>query len=510
MDQDIVRSKSIIMNVEKRCISAWSNFTEKTNKIRTIWFFWAYIACSLFAVCISWWRLLQYNAQIIGKAAFIAVLPLVVLSVALCLVLLFRWKKYPERVFVVIAVPAVSSLALFIMPNQIPDEIWHIYRAFDLRLAGDEMLVPLSIARQSAQFPMTYSDLYACILASPDWNSTTSVYRDMSTYLVHLYAIPSIVVHICELLNINVFLSIFIARFFNGIAFVLAGYWMIRHIPLGKTVLCIYLLNPMLMQQEASCSADVIVNIASLMFISHVLFLRFQDEIRTKDKVLLLALFLIMSISKYVYALLGFLMLLLVPKISNKKARVGIYVAVCGFVVLCAVFVLFIYQGNSYFASVALLRDPPEFFEVFFNTLYEVGPLWIKETFGLILGALNITVWEPCFWIYCMILFASVVFNLGERLELKKYEKILSWCITIFATMFTILLFREYTIEVDKRSDIIMGAQGRYFIPYFILPFISAITPRASLYRKNVLILYSVILITIYFIDVFFIISAFR
>lgn len=175
----------------------------------------------------------------------------------------------------------------------------------------------------------------------------------------------------------------------------------------------------------------------------------------------------------------------------------------------CALLVLLFYNGSSYYETIILLRDPSELFKVLLKTLYEVGPLWIKETFGLILGALNISVWEPCFWVYCLILFASAVFNLGETISFRRVEKVFLVVLTIAATLLTIVIWREWTLYQDHRSDIIMGAQGRYFIPFFILPLLSAISPRASLYRKNVLVLFSIILIIIYFIDAFFIVRTF-
>ncbi len=481
----------------------------KTNKIQTKWLFIAYIIVSLAAVAFSWWSILQYSAHVVDKMFLLLSLLMIIPAIFLCVVLLCRWRTRPDLIFVIVGTPVLEMFALFIMPNQIPDEIWHIYRIFDLRFVGDEMLVPESIARGDISFPISYADLYSSILTPADWDNKTAVHRDLSSYLVQLYLLPSIVVHLCEFMNINPFVAIILARLANAALFTVAGFWMIRRIPLGKTLLCVYLLNPMLLQQEASCSADVIVNIASLMFVCDLLYLKYKDTITVKDKVILVALLICMSLSKYVYALLGLLLLLLVPRIKQKKTRICIYVSTALFVFGCALLVLLFYNGSSYYETIILLRDPSELFKVLLKTLYEVGPLWIKETFGLILGALNISVWEPCFLVYCLILFASAVFNLGETISFRRVEKVFLVVLTIAATLLTIVIWREWTLYQDHRSDIIMGAQGRYFIPFFILPLLSAISPRASLYRKNVLVLFSIILIIIYFIDAFFIVRTF-
>lgn len=483
--------------------------SQKVNSINAIYFVIIYVLFSTLTVLLSWWGLLQFSVQIVDKSFYLYVLPLGIVAFSACLALLLRWRLQSERIFVLIAFPVLVLFALFILPNQIPDEIWHIYRVFDLRLFGDEMIVPTSIVDEDLMFSMSYADLYSCVTASSDWSDVTDVHRDMSAYLVHLYILPSLIVHICGLLNINVFVSIFLARISNAILFLVAGYWIIKHTPIGKTLFCVYLWNPMLIQQEASCSVDVVVNIVSLMFISHVLYLKYQKNISKKDIVLLLSLFIVMSISKYVYILLGLLLLVFVPRINKKISRIGIYLATCCFILFCAIFILLFYNEGSYYESIVLIRNPPELFQVLFNTLREVWPLWVKETFGMILGALNVTVWEPCFWVYCLALFSSLVFNLGEKRQLAKAEKIFFCALSIISSILMILIFREWTLSYDRRADIIMGAQGRYFIPFVILPLIAAISPKSSLYRKNILVFFSLVMIIIYFIDLLYIIKVF-
>lgn len=487
-------------------------FFSKLNDRIALWVFVGYVIAMAFTLYSSWWGLLQYCAHVIEKQTLALLIIPALICAILFSILLIYWKGRPERVFLLIALPALGSFALFIMPNWIPDEIWHIFRIFDLHIAGSEMSVPYSIDAKNAPFPTDYASLYSALIAQPDWDNTVIVSRDLSAYLIHLYAIPSLVVNLCEILNINPIASVFLARISNGILFLLAGYWIIKHIPIGKTLVLVYLLNPMLVQQEASCSADVIVNVVSLMFVAYLLQLKFQKKpIKARQAILLMALLIITSLSKYVYALLGFLLLMLVPRLSRRTTRNTIYALTAICTVSCAGAILLFYsEAGGYYDTVALIKNPTELLYVMTNSIREIGPIWVEEMFGFNLGALNIEAWKPCFWAYCLLLLFSIVFNLGEKRCLSRSEKIFVCVLTFLSITATILLFRGWTLAMDNRADVIMGAQGRYFIPFAILPLLAAISPQASLYRKNILIFVACVLVVIYLLDILTIFTMFN
>lgn len=479
-----------------------SSYALSLNKKAICWIFAGYVVFVTATLLTSWWMILEYSARIIEKTSlFVLVFPVLVCALFF-VVLIARWRLHPERVFILLALPMLLFFALFILPNQVPDELWHIYRIFDLRIDTGDMVLPSALDRNLETFPTNYATLYSSLVAPYDWSNTFSAYRDLTLYLPHLFIIPSLVVDFCELLNINPVACIFIARITNGALFLIAGYWILRHIPIGKTLVCVFLLNPMLLQQEASCSVDVMVNIVSLMFVSYVVELRFQKtRIRIKQMIFLAVLLVVMCLSKYVYSLLAFSLLLLVPRLECKRTRVIIYLVTTGVVIVAGTCIVAFYDGANYHETFVLIRNPPDLVRVMAKSLYEIGPLWVKETFGGILGALNITVWEPCFWAYCLVLFFAAVFNLGEERGFVRAEKVFLCALALFSVIGTILIFREWTLTVDHRSDVIMGAQGRYFIPFLILPFLSTISPRSSLFRKNSLVFFAVVLIVVALLD---------
>lgn len=479
-----------------------SSYALSLNKKTVCWIFAGYVVFVTATLLASWWMILEYSAHIIEKASlFVLAFPMLACALFF-VVLIARWRLNPERVFVLLAFPMLLFFALFILPDQVPDEIWYIYRIFDLQVSTGDMVLPSILNRSLETFPTNYATLHSSLVAPYDWADTFNAYRDLTQYLPHLFIIPSLAVDFCQLLDVNPIACIFVARITNSVLFLFAGYWILRHIPIGKTLVCVFLLNPMLLQQEASCSVDVVVNIASLMFIAYVVELRFQDSrIRKKQIILLVILLVVMCLSKYVYSLLAFMLLLLVPRLECKRTRVVIYSVTAGVVIVAGACIIGFYDGASFHESFVLMRNPPEFASVMAKSFYDLGPLWVKETFGDILGALNITVWEPCFWAYCLVLSFAAVFNLGEERGFVRAEKVFLCALALFSIIGTILIFRGWTLAIDQRSDVIMGVQGRYFIPFVILPLLSTISPRSSLFRKNSLVFFAVVLIVVALLD---------
>lgn len=503
-------SFEVINNVSALCGKAVFKFRQYVlmHKFGII-FFLIYVVLVLITLGITWWKILQVSAGAINKNTLIVLVPLFLLYLSFFCIGVKRWRLCPAKIFLIIAIPALAFFTLFLPPNQVPDEIKHLYRVFDYLLPNGGTVVPNLLLYPSEDFPTNYAMVYSAIEAQHGWGDTVFVPNGLDNYLAHLYFLPGLVADVAQFLDINPILAVFLARFTNAVIFAIVGYWIIRIIPLGKVPVCIYLLNPMLIQQEASCSADAMVNVITLFYLTYLIKLVFSKHASKWQFAILTVASIFMCLSKYAYAPLIILWLLLVKRVDNNKCKMTIYITsgVSVFVALLGV-VLF-YNGESYQESFALVRNIPEFIRVMFNTANEMTALWIKETFGMILGSLNIVIWEPCFWAYMLLLLFSTVFNLGEEKSLLRSEKIFIITVSFFVTTAMILVFREWTLTIDQRSDVIMGIQGRYFLPYFILPLLCLISPKSSLVRQNIMVFSSAILACIYLIDIVSVIYTF-
>ena len=114
-----------------------------------------------------------------------------ILLIGLFILLLGRWRHDLPKAFLLVAAPSAMVFGLLILPDQVPDEIWHIYRVLNFTESGNGgMIAPDAL--MYLQTPTTYPEMYEAILAPGDWTHTHIVDRDMSSYLSHLYTIPGV------------------------------------------------------------------------------------------------------------------------------------------------------------------------------------------------------------------------------------------------------------------------------------------------------------------------------
>lgn len=459
-----------------------------------------YALCCIAAVIIGLFTIMTYRNGCFDSAFVLFVTPFVLVFAVLGAKLLLQNKGDIPFSFLVVATPVLLCFCFFLIPGYVPDEQWHIYRVLNFEGNGNGNMVVPDLLKYGT-LPSDYGSLYSLLTAKTDSSAVHIVDRDMSTYLSHLYMVPGLFALAAEWVGANPFAVVYVARCANVMLFLVAGYWILKLMPFGKVLAFVYLLNPMLLQQEASCSADAMVNIASLLFIAVVLNLRFKSNCVARDWVLLAAVSLLMLFSKYAYAPLLLLLLILVPRLGNKRIRLGIYASTGLAMVLIASFVLLVYQGPSFKDAIDLLRQPGECASVLLKTYYEMGQFYIATFAGMSLGALNISVWQPCLLLYVALLIAACYNTLGEKVSLSWGQRVLAVALfCVMVVMITVVL-REWSLNVELRSDIILGVQGRYFLPVAILPLLCLVDCKHVLVRKNCILVYTCLLAVIYLFD---------
>lgn len=454
----------------------------------------AVLILTVFAEVFLFTAILNYCSGLASKAETLPALSVCLVAATLLIMTIWRFKGNPETVFLLLAVPMGVALALFMLPDQVPDERWHIYRAIDLKIFGGGTTVPSIIGSA----PVNYSEYRNALCIDGAWSSTVWFERDLTNYFIHLYIVANVAFTLLRIVDINPFIAVIVARIANGAVFVAVGYLCIKKMPHAKVMFTIFMLNPLLLQQEFSISADSIVNTVSLAFVTYLFWMKFEKHLEKGNFVILALLAVLTSISKIAYAPMVLLILILVPYIASEKVQRLIYGVVAGGIVLVSAIVIATYRNGTYQMMFELVRNPVELVSVLLKSVYELTPFWVESTFGMLLGSVNIGVWEPCFWLYLGILGASATYNLGEEYSFSRVEKILINLFGVGLFVVILLVLREWSVTVDKRSDVIMGFQGRYLIP-FIFPSLScAVTSRSSLYRKNSLFFYSMCLCFIY------------
>lgn len=472
--------------------------------------FLSYSIISFIAILVAFLSLLSIST---GSARFpmvpLSLLPALLLA-TLFVVLLRRFGSSAQTLFLLLAIPSAFAFALFILPDQIPDEIWHIFRVLNFWKSGNgDMLAPTALTY--GEMPTTYAALANCLSQPADWRNLYTVTRDMSSYLSHLYLIPGLAAGMGQLLDLNPFVVIYMARLANALLFLFAGFWIISIMPFGKTPTAIYLLNPVMIQQAASCSADAMVNIITLLFIAVVIRYLRKEHLNRRDICIIAGLAFLVCISKYAYAPLLLLLFGFLPRAKKRAVRIAIPVTFFVLSLAAIWFVLIFYRQGTFEATVELMRTPGTCASVLINTVFIAGPFWVETFAGQALGILTINPWVPAFWAYCIVLLMSPICNNDDdETNLSSMEKWISALIVIISIGMITLALRDWSMSVDKNYDYISGVQGRYFIPFLLLPILGLVRKDGSARRSHTNEVYALAMAFIFLLDVFAIIAKFN
>lgn len=431
-----------------------------------------YFLICLACVSLSFWLVVSRSAGAINYSItpYLIILLAVVATSFLFLFARFSYDK--ACLFLAIAIPVGLFFLLFILPTDVPDEKWHIFRTMTVfEDNGAHMVVPVESQLNVPDVRLVYADFYGHLVSTTDWNQVSLIERDMSSYLSIHYLVSGILYQIAKMFGANYWVSVYAASFGNLVIFWLAGYYFVRYIPFGKNASLIFLLNPMLIQQEASCSADSICNIFAISFIL-LLFINYvEDGFSKRNSFFMLVFAVLLSLSKIgAYLPLCLIMLVFLMKIRDKRKRyISISVAiVVG--VITYIYIVYIYDGSLVPEARELMRDPSNLFFVLGNTLNRYFLAQLSWYFGECLGSWDISI-PSLFWQTYAVLQIAVLL-IPEKYNGKRFgvgEKMILTFICLVEIFALYMTQVWWTQNVDHVYDAIMGVQGRYFIPVFIV-----------------------------------------
>ena len=418
-------------------------------------------------------------------------------------------KDKKEKIFLLIAIPVSILYSLFLAPYRIMDETAHLVKNIDLSNGNlitkkdkeDKAIVyvPEGVNEIDDKKIKDFASLDKALSEKTDYENLVRV-NPFFTYTVintpTPYLLSALGFKIGSLLNLNFYLSMYLAKLFNILLYLVVGYWIIKLIPFGKLFMLVYLLNPMLLQGVSSIGADNFTNLMSLLWISYILYLRFRKEkIKNKEIVILSILMLLVSTSKFIYFPLLLLLLLLKNQYQNHKQKKVIAISILLSLILTGIsiyiglgydneFVRFI-SGNNIDAIKQLkgvITKPWNFIIGIVMSIYKYHGDYITEFFGYQLGNTDITLMYGAYLGYIIIFIASLFMN-KERIELTKKNRYLLWVTTFI--LIGCIFGVEYLTWNSVNARIIEGIQGRYFIPFMIIPCILIINDKIKISFKN-------------------------
>lgn len=419
-----------------------------------------------------------------------------------------------EHLFLLLVIPFGLSYLVFMMPTKVADEIAHYASSYNFSqgnffYSSETVLIPEQIAANNNKLLNNYEQLFQ-LLKAP--NNNQLVDNNKSGYIILGYFPATIGLVISNFLHLPVFLGFYIARFFTFLTSTLLLLLAIKKIPIGKMLLCIYALSPMYLHQATSITLDALLNAYCLLFLAFVLYLnRKKQAIDKKEKIILFLLLIAIAGLKYVYIPFAFLLLLPLGKkeVNKKDKMLFIMLIFIAFLVCASIFLshtIINIRSNAVTTDVVgvsvshqivyLLKNPLKIIEVLGDTLKQDGLFYFESLWGAYLGWLDLDINHIVIYLYFSLLLITPFLEKNQE-QLTKKEKI--FLLGTGFIIFLAVIFGMYLTWTTVGGKVVLGVQGRYFIPIAILPILLLCKKENYLDFKNNALMCSVILFIIHF-----------
>ncbi len=422
----------------------------------------------------------------------------------------------PHRAFLCIAIFFGLLLTIITPPFQVPDEINHFYRAWqvssgrfssvkqDQRLGG---YVPKSLIQFSSIFRPYAANPYNSLPPKQVWQSRSiplnpgdTIFKDFTNtalYPAVLYMPQASGIHIGRLFGAGPLWLLYSGRLVNLLVFIVLCYQAIKIVPFKKWLFVALLSLPMSLSVSASLSADVLVNALSFLMLAVVLNLSFNETIQLvtgKHILLVFVLSVLIGMAKLVYVPILFL-LILIParKFRNTRAKTGIVVfLICAgigsaYIQKKAIDSKYIpyseynvaYREHSMLNKGADMNKQLEFIKeypthtagVFVRSFFREFGYMTRSYIG-ILGWADIKL--PAWFVYLayLAIFFIAVTKTGNNAEpgFTMLQRSLFGLAGL--CMIALIMISQYLTWDQVGENRVYPLQGRYFIPVFPLFFI--------------------------------------
>lgn len=449
-------------------------------------------------------------------------------------------KNRLHKLYLVIGL-VIGTMYLIMIPIFcVPDEVFHFKDAYHV---SNEMLgihdpdvvtltmraadTKLKMNKTSYDNPIVYAKYIRSIFSDIVTDGTKLIETDTGKNYGedYLYVIPALGMTVARLLHLGSTQMFLVGRFFNLLFFVLCLSYAIKKTPVGKLGFFGIGLLPIVLQQAASLSYDVMINGFSLVIIALSLALLSQvadrvpasdaQALKIKDYVIYaLSIGFLIPTKGHAYMLFAFFPVWVLVKLLWKKRKSSgeklfakssverkiVYVIIGIVLINLVVLLVRNISGSSgpaatifephvidwcdedgYYVDV-LMENPDLRFQIFYKTVATYFDEYWTETFGNSLGWMNIEV--PPVFIYTWFLLMAVLFmkRKQERMLTTNGDKVVLFGVFALTVGFVIagMLF-GWTPMV---YNYVLGVQGRYFLPVLALPLLIMRTDKIEIDEK--------------------------
>jgi uncharacterized membrane protein len=297
-----------------------------------------------------------------------------------------------------------------------------------------------------------------------------------------------------RLLQASNLLIFYLGRLFNLLFYALILGAAIRVIPRRfKAMGMLLALMPMAMHQAASYSYDVFINALSFLQVAYILRFALEDGLmRKKDFWGLLALSLILAPAKSIYAFLS-LLVFIIPKEKYRNGKawwLQSSVITAGSILTTFLFTSWTllsaadaYASRQFYTFDFALLHPLETVIIFMRTVYTQAVFWGASFLGVCLSGLTLIVPGKFLLMYLFLLIASI-FPYKDELNCYITSSRRIFMLSVCAFVSVLAMASMFFGWTPMTAQVILGVQGRYFIP-LALPAMAALSNHIMVYRRK-------------------------
>lgn len=386
----------------------------------------------------------------------------------------------PELVFLIISTFFGLLLVFFTPIFQVPDEPMHLLRACEVSnlvihndktgdISKDILPFRKQLVKDNISCFQEFKTNKYYLNNSPELFEFENLnYTHNNTgYSFILYLPSAVTLKIAHCITHNPYIQFYLARMANLFIWILFIFCAIRITPVFKWQFLICALFPMTIYEGMSLSADSFNFGFLFLYIALIFNFIFSKEEKISRPLFYLFIFMSLISIFMKGAILFLLLFYFVPKdkLKNKNLIFLLLLVLC-------YFMQFVYSANSFvfigndvnmeLRKLEIVSDPISFLILLIKTLKRFWLFYFKSSIFK-LGWLDITPYSPtAYLLFLLYLSASLL----EKVNVNWFLKIFSIILNMFFIFLTIAYL--YLTFSPEGSNVILGIQGRYFIPLYL------------------------------------------
>lgn len=290
------------------------------------------------------------------------------------------------------------------------------------------------------------------------------------TYLIPVFLLKNI-------FKLNIFWIIVFGRLVSFCTWLLITMYTIKIIPRKKEFFASLCLLPIVLSIVTTFTGDLVNNAAVFLFIAfwYKLYVE-KRQIKKSEIFIITILGIITTCSKMVYALM-FLLLFLLPE-EIFKSKKNKYLITTGIILVLVItfFVNMSFVGNDLFEAYPAINEQKEFIKdnifqyiyIFIKTIITNFPMYLYQfTTGKTTMCQNAIYVDNVISMFYWIILISTLLSEDNEIKLNKKSKIfiIGIVITMISIIFLSLYLQWTATNYGIGYHLVMGVQGRYFIP---------------------------------------------